>query len=232
MTGRGSRGEAAADGASAPNRATPYGAPHGRPEEPLAHLLTGWATAPIGRRALLARAATLAATLVATPPLGCLRRPSPEQVAQAATHLDSPPWPTIEAAHNHLFPADGNGPSARDLHATAYLRALLDDPEFDGGDADLLRNGARWLDDLAMKREKTPFRDLDPAARERVVAEVAASGPGERWLSTLLLYLFEALLSDPVYGGNPGGAGWQWLAHSPGFPQPAPGRTYRELRKA
>ena len=39
---------------------------------------------------------------------------------------------------------------------------------------------------------------------------------GRAWLSLLLYYIFEALLSDPVYGGNPDGIGWQWLEHQPG----------------
>lgn len=191
-----------------------------------------WATIPIRRRVLLGRAAVVAATVATGGTLACLRRPSPARMEEAGTRLDEAPWPTLAAAHDHLFPADGNGPSARDLHATAYLRALLDDPDFNPDDADFIRRGAGWLDELASKREGVPFATLAPAARERVVAEVAASHPGERWLSTLLLYLFEALLSDPIYGGNPDAIGWRWLDHQPGFPRPEPGQTYRALRQA
>ena len=201
-------------------------------EAALADLGAGWTTTPIGRRALLGRAAALVVTVAAGTNLACLRRPSRAQVARAATGLDEPPWPTLTAAHDHLFPDDGNGPSARDIHATAYLRALLDDPDFDADDADFIRRGAGWLDDLAVKRERAPFAALAPGARDRVMVEVAASGPGERWLSLLLTYLFEALLADPIYGGNPDGIGWQWLDHQPGFPQPTADQTYQKLRKA
>ncbi len=206
----------------------PPGGPRERTEAP--SLLEGWLTTPIARRALLARGAALAATVAAGGALACLRRPSPAQVARAATGLDQPPWPAIAAIHDHLFPDDDNGPSARDIDATAYLRALLDDPDFDAEEARFIRKGAGWLDDLAMKRGGSPFAKLDTATRERVVTEVAASGPGERWLSTLITYLFEALLSDPIYGGNPDGIGWQWLHHQPGFPRPEAGQTYRELQ--
>jgi gluconate 2-dehydrogenase gamma chain len=48
-------------------------------------------------------------------------------------------------------------------------------------------------------------------------------------LSLLLYYIFEALLSDPVYGGNPGGIGWQWLEHQPGFPRPPADKIYGNL---
>ena len=41
------------------------------------------------------------------------------------------------------------------------------------------------------------------------------------------LYIFEALLSDPVYGGNPEGIGWRWLGHRPGFPRPNQRNRYR-----
>ena len=49
---------------------------------------------------------------------------------------------------------------------------------------------------------------------------------GENWLSTLLLYIFEALLTDPVYGGNPNGIGWKWLGHNPGLPRPTADKRY------
>jgi len=139
------------------------------------------------------------------------------------------PWPTLAAVHDHLFPDDGDGPSALDIHATAYLRALVDDPDLDAEEARFIRQGVGWLDDLAVKREHLPFAKLDTKARERTLREVAATEAGENWLSTLLLYLFEALLSDPVYGGNPNGIGWTWLDHQPGFPRPEAGQTYQEL---
>jgi len=199
----------------------------------IAPLFEGWATTPIGRRALLARGATLAVAVVLGGQTACLhRRPSPAAVETAAGRLDQAPWPTLAAVHDHLFPDDGDGPSARDIHATAYLRALLDDPEFDGDQAAFIRKGAGWLDDLAIKRGGAPFRALDPPARERTVAEVATTEAGENWLSTLLLYLFEALLADPIYGGNPKEIGWKWLDHQPGFPRPEASQTYQELRKA
>jgi gluconate 2-dehydrogenase gamma chain len=52
---------------------------------------------------------------------------------------------------------------------------------------------------------------------------------GRAWLSLLLYYIFEALLSDPVYGGNPGEIGWRWLEHQPGFPRPPADKIYGSL---
>lgn len=232
MSTKGGSGRAPAHTTAAARRIAPPGDPRERREGSPLPPAEGWLATPIGRRALLARGAALAAAVATGSALACLRRPSPRQVAWAATHLDEPPWPTLAAVHDHLFPDDGDGPSARDIHATAYLRALLDDPDFDAEEARFIRRGVGWLDDLAGKREHAPFLRLDMPARERTLREVAATEAGENWLSTLLLYLFEALLADPIYGGNPDGIGWQWLDHQPGFPRPEAGQTYRELRKA
>ena len=73
------------------------------------------------------------------------------------------------------------------------------------------------------------FAELDDAKREQTLQRIAASEAGENWLSTLILYLMEALLTDPAYGGNPGGIGWRWLQHVPGYPRPPKGKTYPAL---
>jgi gluconate 2-dehydrogenase gamma chain len=70
------------------------------------------------------------------------------------------------------------------------------------------------------------FLALDDEQQELVLRDIAESDAGENWLSTLLTYLFEALLTDPVYGGNPGGIGWKWLQHVPGFPRPPLDKRY------
>jgi len=45
----------------------------------------------------------------------------------------------------------------------------------------------------------------------------------------MMSYLIEALLSDPVYGGNKDQKGWLWLEHIPGFPTPGPDKVYFKL---
>ena len=50
-----------------------------------------------------------------------------------------------------------------------------------------------------------------------------------RWLSTLITYTLEALLSDPLYGGNTNGIGWKWLGHDPGNPRPSADKIYGRL---
>ena len=141
------------------------------------------------------------------------------------------PWPTFAAVHLILFPDDGNGPSATDLKATAYLNFVLSASDTDQDVRDFIFKGIGWLNQLANTQHKTNFISAKPEQQEQLIQKISTSQSGERWLSYLLLYLFEALLSDPIYGSNPDGIGWQWLEHQPGFPTPTRQKTYPELLK-
>ncbi|MCP5142188.1 MAG: gluconate 2-dehydrogenase subunit 3 family protein [Chromatiales bacterium] len=141
-------------------------------------------------------------------------------------------WAVLDATLNHLLPSEPDSPGASDIHALDYLRFVINDTTQDETERDFLRQGTVWLEDLSREREGKAFIDLDHDARERLLRQVAASGAGENWLSTVLLHLMEALLTDPVYGGNFEQRGWQWLWHTPGFPRPPAGKTYPELLKS
>jgi gluconate 2-dehydrogenase gamma chain len=140
------------------------------------------------------------------------------------------PWPLLTAVQEHLFPSEIEAPGAREIHALAYLQGVLGDPRGDREEQRFILQGAAWLEDLSRQRQQAAFVELDPLRREQVLREVASTAKGENWISTLLLYLCEALLSDPVYGGNPDGIGWAWLAHQPGFPRPTPEKRVGVLK--
>lgn len=138
-------------------------------------------------------------------------------------------WRTLAAVQDHLLPSepsDPRAPGAREVRATAYLDRALAVPGFDADTRSFLLKGIGWLDDLARERRQAPFHALDPGPREDLLHEIAASGPGERWLATLIGYTLEALLADPLYGGNPDGIGWAWLDHDPGRPRPTPANIF------
>ena len=139
------------------------------------------------------------------------------------------PWLTIVHVQEHLFPAEKDSPGARDIHALEYLRAMMDAPDFDKDEHDLIYNGVGWLNDLAKQQYAKKFIQLDTDAKEKILRRVETSRAGENWLSVLLTYLLEALLTDPVYGGNPDGIGWKWLQHQPGFPRPSENKKYFKL---
>ena len=120
-----------------------------------------------------------------------------------------------------LFPADGNGPSAEDIHALEYLQWALTDPDnIRDQDQPFIIRGLRSLEKLSNQNHGKDFSRLDNAAQHRLLQELSQSLDGENWMSLLLYYILEALLLDPVYGGNPKGIGWQWLQYQPGFPRP------------
>jgi gluconate 2-dehydrogenase gamma chain len=150
--------------------------------------------------------------------------------AQDQTRLSQiEPWYTFAATQQQLFPDDGDGPDAKAINATVYLKFVLEAPDTDPADRKFLLDGVDWLNRLAIARYSGVFANCEPAEREILLREITRSEAGERWLSNLLVYIFEALLSDPVYGGNPDGIGWQWLQHIPGFPRPPYNKRYINL---
>lgn len=138
-------------------------------------------------------------------------------------------WEVLAAALDQLLPADGPGPGARDIGAAGYLRTVLDGPRIDPGERDFLLRGAGWLNDAARQEAGDAFTALPPAERDAVLTTISRSNAGDRWLARLLDYLFEALLADPVYGGNTERRGWAWLDHRAGSPRPPADKTYPRL---
>ena len=136
---------------------------------------------------------------------------------------------TWRDAQGEAFETDA--PGAAEIHALDYLRFIVADESIDAEDRAFLLQGAGWLEDMAQQMTGTSFTALDEDGRERVLRRIEGSSAGHNWLSQMLLYLIEALLSDPAYGGNAQRAGWRWLAHIPGFPSPPPDKLYPELLK-
>ncbi|MGD2117162.1 MAG: gluconate 2-dehydrogenase subunit 3 family protein [Chromatiales bacterium] len=194
----------------------------GKLQQDLAGYLKDWHVRLISRRRFLVG---LAGGGIATLfPLGALGADAND--AKPAT---SDPWPIIDMVQQHLFPDEPDAPGARQINALGYLQFVVTDTTLDAGERDFILLGTVWLEDMSQQLEKQAFVDLDEAGREQVLREIAASDAGENWLSTLLLYIFEALLTDPVYGGNTDQLGWRWLQHVPGFPRPPQDKTFEKL---
>lgn len=139
------------------------------------------------------------------------------------------PWLTLGAVQHHLFPQEKDSPGAEDIHALEYLQGMMNTPDFDKEKHMLIHNGVGWLNDFSHKQYSKNFIQLDFKSKEKILRRIESSRMGSRWLSTLLTYLIEALLTDPVYGGNPEGIGWKWLQHQPGFPRPPENKKYFKI---
>lgn len=151
-----------------------------------------------------------------------------EQVLAPPQPLEDP-WLTLTTLQEHLFPAEADSPGASDIQALDYLRHMLKAPDTDNEEVEFIIKGVGWLNDLSTTTYQRPFHKLDTTLKEKILRKIEQSSAGERWLSLQLTYIIEALLSDPAYGGNANGRGWQWLEHQPGFPRPSADRLYYRL---
>lgn len=174
----------------------------------------------LSRRQFLLGLAGGSAAALFGPPLLAESRPPMDEARR---------WQVLDAVQQHLFPSEPDAPGAKEINALGYLRFVVSDPKVDEETRVFILQGTEWLEGMADQLEQRSFPLLDQAARERVLRRVAGSQAGEHWISTLILYLMEALLTDPAYGGNPNGIGWRWLEHIPGYPRPTPDKTYPRL---
>jgi gluconate 2-dehydrogenase gamma chain len=178
----------------------------------------------INRRTFLLRVAGFFTTLF-LPPI----------IARAATEHSSiqlkDPWSTISVVQDHLFPSEIDSPGAKEINAIIYLQNVIASSTIDQDEKEFILNGVKWLNDLSLEKHEAVFIQLSDLHRIDMLHQITKSKEGRRWISKLLSYIFEALLSDPVYGGNPDGIGWKWLNHHPGFPRPPKHKRHWELRK-
>lgn len=136
----------------------------------------------------------------------------------------------IGAVQQHLFPDDGDGPDAKAINAFEYLEFAMTDPKnIEDGDPEFIAKGVGWLQGLAEQTQGESFLQLPLKKQAAILKQISGSSAGENWLSLLLYYITEALLLDPIYGGNPDEIVWQWLEHQAGFPRPVAGKTYRDF---
>ncbi|MBC8549648.1 MAG: gluconate 2-dehydrogenase subunit 3 family protein [Candidatus Brocadiales bacterium] len=141
------------------------------------------------------------------------------------------PWLTIDVVQDHLFPTGKDSPGAKEINAITYLRNIISSPAIDQDEKEFILNGVKWLNDLSLETHEAVFTQLLYSQQSDMLHQITESKAGRRWVSKLLSYIIEALLGDPVYGGNPDGVGWKWLNHHPGFPRPPKHKRYWNLRR-
>ena len=152
---------------------------------------------------------------------------SPQTIQAAVTQrpptiagLTLAQWHSIALIQEHLLPSEAHSPGAKEINALTYFQSVLSDPRDNPADNKFLLQGLNVIEAQAKKKWRADFSDLDPQQREQCLRDYEKTHAGGNWLNMLLDYLMEALLTDPVYGGNPRGIGWRWLQHTPGFPRP------------
>lgn len=187
-------------------------------------LITQFLNHNISRRDFLRAFTVSIASLSLTNTLGCFY-----QISNKESALNSNEDRIIEHLQNHLFPNYNNSPSAKDVNSLAYLHFVLLDEEIDIRDRKFIKNGITWLEEEAISKYSKSFVDLTEEEKELLLKGIIEKNWGERFISNVLSYIFEALLSDPIYGGNQKNIGWKWLEHNPGFPRPNEENSYQKL---
>jgi gluconate 2-dehydrogenase gamma chain len=124
-------------------------------------------------------------------------------------------WHLIKKVQNILLPKQNGAPGADEFGATNYLINVMGHPSFNVEDSKFILRGAKEL----LEREKH-FVSLSIGEQEKALEAFAQTQFGENWLAYVLFYTLEALLSDPIYGGNIDEIGWKWLGHNTGKPRP------------
>ncbi len=138
-------------------------------------------------------------------------------------------WKTLAEVQEVLFPAGETTPGASDIGATVYLHNAIENPDADGEDKAFILRGIGWLNGLTQDRHKKTFVQLSAIQQDDIIHTIVKSRAGRNWVSMLLTYTLEALLTDPVYGGNKNQLGWKWLQHQPGYPTPLVDKTWDNL---
>jgi len=179
----------------------------------------------INRRSFLWRMAILSAS--ATLPLSCSVKSIPKiAMGHDPNILSIDEWNLLIAVQDILLPTEKNAPGAREINAAAFVQWVISDPELDPDERKALKDGIKKVNDEAIERWELPFLQMKEENRQKLLRHIETHSWGEHWLAKMLLYIFEALLGDPIYGCNPEGIGWKWLNHDPG--QPRPKLTYNE----
>ncbi len=183
-----------------------------------------WLQQKITRRKALKSAA--GAMAIAAMPIKVMASSVDSGIKQA---VEKEPWQTLDAVLLHLLPPSNTGPSAKEIQAIHYLYNVVHLQPTAKDEIEFIYQGVGWLNGYTQSQVKKDFVVLEKDEKETMLRAISGSQAGKNWLNNLINYLYEAMLSPPIYGGNPGGIGWQWLDHQAGFPLPKVGDRYYEL---
>ena len=181
-----------------------------------------WFTQKLSRRHLLKSAAG-ASVVASLPRFAFAYQTDVEKI------IAQDPWQTLDAVLKHLLPSSASGPGADEIQATNYLYQTVMQQPIEDAEKTFIYKGVGWLNGYSQSQLSKNFVTLNTSEKETMLRAISGSKAGQNWLNTLLNYIFEAMLSPPIYGGNPKGIGWQWLKHQAGYPLPKQGQRYYEI---
>jgi len=128
----------------------------------------------------------------------------------------STPLQILRVVQVDLFPQE----MIENANAFAYITLILNHSRITQDNKQFLLNGTQWLNEEANNTLKKDYIQLNPKERQDILKNIALESWGEDWIKTVLKYIMEATLGDPIYGINKKEFGWKWLSFESGLPQP------------
>ncbi len=135
----------------------------------------------------------------------------------------------VISVQNILFPRDENGPGAIDFNADKYLLWVLNDKRIADDDKQYVINGIGWLNESAQETYSKKYLKLTKKEQVNLIQSISKTNWGESWLSVMLTFIFEAMVSDPIYEFNSNEIGWSWIQHQAGIPRASKELMYDEI---
>ena len=123
---------------------------------------------------------------------------------------------TIKVLQNDLFPKAAE----LGIDTADYITIILHHSRITKEDKTFLKNGVKWINEEAVRLHQQSYTQLSALERKHLLKIIAKTEWGAAYIDTMMRYIFEAMLGDPIYGGNNNEAGWKWLAFEGGIPRP------------
>ncbi len=123
---------------------------------------------------------------------------------------------TISKVYEVLFVKTDTMPSANEIGIMDYLITNINHTTFPSEDREFILQGA-----IDFKSAFPEFFTMNKEEKTKLLKSTQTENEyAQDWLSKLIYYGFEALLSDPIYSGNKQKIGWESVNHPYGQPQP------------
>lgn len=135
-------------------------------------------------------------------------------------HASASMLDTLEVVQRDLYGDANDAPSFKEINSRAYISLILTHTRVTQDTKEFIKNGVLWLEEEALTLYKKTYIKLDKNERHKTLKSIAKNQWGENWINTMLGFIYEAVLGDPVYGINKNESGWKWLHHASGLPRP------------
>ena len=136
------------------------------------------------------------------------------------------PFLTLMRVLEDLFPPNLSMPSIHKINILGFMKAVLRDKRVQTSVKQQIIDGVKWLNLTAKNSYDKNYIELGYIQRENILKEISQKEWGDNWLWNLMNFSFEAMFSDPIYGGNIQENGWKWVGHVSGLPRPPKVNAY------